>query len=255
MPDPISTPRSDHLLPYDPRDATPLEIAVSGADARLLAAPTHLIRAVWSPDDCPAHLLPYLAAAWSVDHWNPAWPESVKREVIRRSPEIHRLKGTRRAMQRALDALGVKTTIREWFEQTPRGQPYTFHLTAYATAHLFGEATELLSAALQRDIVETIRATKPVSRWFSFEIGVGLARKVAATARGRVIGSINQSQVAQPKTGAGSDAAAVARGRMLGLTEARQVARPITDLARNIAAVAKVRFIGLTTIRMEAYPA
>lgn len=255
MPDAIRTPRAEHLLPYDPRDATALEIAMSGVDARLLDAPTQLIRAVWSPDECPAHLLPYLAAAWSVDHWNPAWPESVKREVIRRAPEIHRLKGTRRAMQRALDALGIKTRIVEWFEQTPRGQPYTFHLTAYATAHLFGEATELLSPALQRDIIETIRATKPVSRWFSFEIGVGLARTAAAHAKGRVLGSLHQPQVAKPKTGAGTDAAAIARGRMLGLAEVRQQARPVTDLVRNVAAVAKVRFIGLTTIRMEAYPA
>ena len=57
MPDIIRTPRAAHLLPYDPRDATPLEIAASGADARLLDAPTHIIRAVWSPDDCPAHLV------------------------------------------------------------------------------------------------------------------------------------------------------------------------------------------------------
>lgn len=254
MPDIIRTPRAAHLLPYDPRDATPLEIAASGADARLLDAPTHIIRAVWSPDDCPAHLLPYLAAAWSVDHWNPAWPESVKREVIRRAPEIHRLKGTRRAMQRALDALGIKTRIREWFEQTPHGQPYTFHLTAYATAHLFGEATELLSAALQRDILETIRATKPVSRWFSFEIGVGLARNVAATAGGRVLGTMVLPQVAAPRTDAGSDAAATSRGRVLGLVRADQIAKPFTDLVKHVGAVARVRVMGLTTIRMEASP-
>ncbi|MCB1520677.1 MAG: phage tail protein I [Hyphomicrobiaceae bacterium] len=255
MVDVIETPRAEHLLPYDPRDATPLEVAISGADARLLAAPSHLIRAVWSPDDCPVHLLPYLAAAWSVDHWNPAWPESVKREVIRRAPEIHRLKGTRRAMQRALDALGVKTLIKEWFEQAPAGEPYTFAVTAYPTARLFGDADALITPQLTRDILETIKSVKPVSRWFSFEIGVGSARDLAAVARYRQIGAPHVPQVARPRTDAGSQAAAVARVRSLGVATVGQAARPLVDLVKGAAAVCRVRSLGFVAFSMEASPA
>lgn len=246
-----TTPRDDIL----PGNATSLERAFDGMDARMLGAPHDVIRAVWSPDDCPAHLLPYLAAAWSVDHWNPAWPESVKREVIRRSPEIHRLKGTRRALRRALDALGVKLSIKEWFETTPLGQPYTFQVTAYPTRWLDGLGDVLITPGLQRDILETIKSVKPVSRWFTFQIGVGASRDVAAVARAQSIGVPHLPQVAEPRTDAGSDAAIVIRARALGLASVGQLAKPVVDRAKDVAAVARVRLLGVISINMEAAPA
>lgn len=236
-------------------NATPLERAFSSMDARLLDSPTQLIRAVWSPDDCPVHLLPYLAAAWSVDVWNPNWPEDVKREVIRRAPEIHRLKGTRRAMQRALDALGVKMRIQEWFEQSPLGAPYTFEVTAYPTRWLYGLGDVLITPQLTRDILETIKAVKPVSRWFGFQIGVGAASEAAAVARSRALGFAAIGQVAKPKHRAASGATATARTRSLGLATVGQVAGPLVDRAMSIAAVARVRLIGVVNLRMEAAPA
>lgn len=255
MVDAIKTPRSEHLLPYDPRDAAPLEVAISGADARILKAPTHLIRAVWSPDDCPAHLLPYLAAAWSVDHWNPAWPEDVKREVIRRAPEIHRLKGTRRALQRALDALGVKLVIKEWFEQVPQGQPYTFRLIAYPVRRLFGSGDALITPQLTRDIIETAKSVKPVSRWFDFQIGVGTLSRLGTAARMRAVNVATRSAVADVPKEFGARAGCAMRGRALAVATRAAAASPASGLGVRFAAAARMRAIQILRLNMEAAPA
>ncbi len=247
----LRTPRSEHLLPYDPRDATPLEVALSGSDARMLSAPTHVVRAVWSPDDCPAHLLPYLATAWSVDHWNPAWPEDMKREVIRRAPEIHRLKGTRRALRRALDALGLRCSITEWWEKTPTGQPYTFHVRALAVERLFGGGP-LITEQLQRDALETIKATKPVSRWFSFEIGVGATSRVAIATRARALHVAAQPASAAPPTTVGRAVHFAARGRALAVATVSATAEPVRRAGVRIVAAARARAIEIHFARMEA---
>jgi len=109
----IDPPRVEHLLPPN---ATPLERALSASDHRLLSAPTWLIRAVWSPDECPEKLLPYLAQAWSVDEWDPAWPEAKKRQVIKDSLWLHQHKGTVGALRRAIAQLDLGATVVEWFE-------------------------------------------------------------------------------------------------------------------------------------------
>ncbi len=247
----LRTPRSEHLLPYDPRDATPLEVALSGSDARMLSAPTHVIRAVWSSDDCPAHLLPYLAAAWSVDHWNPAWPEDVKREVIRRAPEIHRLKGTRRALRRALDALGLRCSITEWWERTPTAQPYTFHVRALAVERLFGGGP-LITEQLQRDALETIKAVKPVSRWFSFEIGVGAVSHIKVATQARALHVAQPSVPAAPLTTVGRAVRFAMRGRAIAVAAAGIAAEPVRCAGVRIVTAARMRAIEIHFARMEA---
>lgn len=116
-------PPAEHLLPPN---ATPLERALSASDTRVLLAPTWVIRAVWDPETCPVHLLPYLAAAWSVDEWDPAWSEAEKRAAIVNALWIHQHKGTVGALKRALARLRLAVTVSEWFEHG--GAPYTFRL-------------------------------------------------------------------------------------------------------------------------------
>ncbi|PJD87429.1 phage tail protein I [Enterobacter hormaechei] len=65
-----------------PVGSSPLEVAAARACAEIENTPVPL-RRLWSPDDCPANLLPWLAWAFSVDRWDESWPEATKREVIR----------------------------------------------------------------------------------------------------------------------------------------------------------------------------
>lgn len=88
-----------------PPNAQPIEYDLEQFPARHqdFAAP---IRMLWSTDACPAHMLPWLAWAFSVDDWDPDWPEETKRSAVAASIAIHRRKGTIGAVRNALAAFG-----------------------------------------------------------------------------------------------------------------------------------------------------
>lgn len=93
-----------HLLP---RNASPLERALSAATERLDQIPVP-IDTLWNPERCPAHLLPWLAWALSVDIWNDAWSEAKKRYVCAQSFTLHKLKGTLEGIRRHVDLAGAR---------------------------------------------------------------------------------------------------------------------------------------------------
>ncbi len=91
------------LLP--PGNSGAAELAIEQASARAVLH-SDLIRPVNRPDDCPPHLLPWLAWSLSVDSWETLWDEETKREVIRQSVWVHQHKGTIGSIRRALIAAG-----------------------------------------------------------------------------------------------------------------------------------------------------
>lgn len=68
-------------------------------------------RLMWNPLQIPAAYLPWLAWALSVDDWDPDWDEETKREVIAGSVEVHRVKGTRRSVEMALQSTGYPNAV------------------------------------------------------------------------------------------------------------------------------------------------
>lgn len=135
-----------------PHNATPQERALSEVAGGVgdLPAP---IREVWNPDTCPPELLAWLAWAFSVDQWDSSWTPEQQRAFIKRSVAIHRHKGTIGAVQDALGALGVVARVREWFNQSPPGLPYTFRVLL--------EADQIgVSANAMRSLFEVIERTK-----------------------------------------------------------------------------------------------
>lgn len=64
------------------------------------------IRHLWNADLCPAHLLPYLACAMSVDGEATDYSEDQLRNLIKMSLSIHRKKGTIAAIKETITALG-----------------------------------------------------------------------------------------------------------------------------------------------------
>lgn len=84
------------FVPQLPRPA-PFEETHSIVNARFkaqLAAYAEGLRTLWSPWDCPEHMLDELAWAWSIDFWRSWWSVDRKRLVIAESPAFHRLKST-----------------------------------------------------------------------------------------------------------------------------------------------------------------
>lgn len=92
---------SRHLPP----NSTPLERALASVSARIsnISVPT---ASIWNAQACPVPLLPWLAAAVSVDVWDETWPEAMKRQAISTSLEIHRKKGVGQAVLTALESAG-----------------------------------------------------------------------------------------------------------------------------------------------------
>lgn len=87
-----------------PPNSTPLERAMAGIGAQLDSLPIDL-RNYRNPMKCPAVLLSFLAWELSVDEWNSQWGEDTKRRVIAESVAVHRRKGTRGSIRRALESI------------------------------------------------------------------------------------------------------------------------------------------------------
>jgi len=109
-----------------PPNATAAERALALAVARVSAVPVPLA-SLWNPQACPAPLLPWLAWALSVDHWDTTWSDTVKRAKIAESLLLHATKGTPWAVEQAVMVAGAPNAhVEEWWEYA--GAPYHFRL-------------------------------------------------------------------------------------------------------------------------------
>lgn len=137
-----------------PNNATPLERAVEGAGTETTAI---TLRTLYNPDTCPAHLLYQLAWAWSVDRWDDAWSEAVKRSVIKSSFYIHKHKGTIGALRRVVEPFGYLIEVVEWWNMAPAGVPGTFALKV-------GVSDSGISDDTYRELSALLDDARPVSR-------------------------------------------------------------------------------------------
>lgn len=143
--------RAVSLLPHN---STRLERAVEAAADE---TPTIPLRALYHPDNCPPSLLYQLAWAWSVDRWDEAWSDDVKRSVIRSAFHVHARKGTIGALRRIVEPFGYLIEVLEWFNQTPEGVPGTFALKV-------GVSNGGISDETYRELSALLDDARPVSR-------------------------------------------------------------------------------------------
>ncbi len=129
------------------------------------------IATLWSPWECPLEVLPFLAWALSVDLWRSDWPETVKRRVVANSLDVHRIKGTRPAVEKALSDLGVSTDLVEWFEKNPEGVPGTFEVTAWANENITPGEKGVLNSEMYEQIRRVIVNSKNTRSHFDFKVG------------------------------------------------------------------------------------
>lgn len=147
-----------------PPNATAVERAIDRASAAALARiPVYLIRWVKDPDSCPLALLPWLAWEYQVDTWNINWSEQKKRDAIKRAHYIHRHRGTVAAVRHALVDSPFGTDIVEWFNQNPKGDPYTFRLNVYQNDLPVTEYD-------QQDLKLAVLRARNLRSWFSVHV-------------------------------------------------------------------------------------
>lgn len=147
---------------------TAREGAIEGADAAVQDIDVGQIITSRDVANAPAAYLPALAFERRVGVWDPLWSVDVQRAVIEAAPEVHRHCGTPYAVKTALGALDVDADVAEWWQASPPGVPYTFHVTAYARARLYDGP--VLDARLIRVVFASILAAKPLSRAFDLTV-------------------------------------------------------------------------------------
>lgn len=160
-----------------PPNASALERALEAADAVLLAMPMRhgQIKDPWT---CPAEYLPWLAWELSLDTWDSAWPEHIKRQRIASAINIQRHKGTAGSVREVIESFGGSVAIREWWQQEPRGRPHTFELVLTIS----GRPGVDPSAKYVEDVIAEVNRTKPVRSHFTFTQGAEFAERLALVA-------------------------------------------------------------------------
>ncbi len=204
--------REDTLSDLLPPSATPLERTIAMANARISEIEIP-IRDLWNPQTCPVALLPWLAWAFSVDHWRSEWPESQKRQAIADSIATHRIKGTPGAVEQALQLLGTAAEVVEWFESG--GTPGTFELRIDANQTL---ANTPLTPDIQQQIRQLADTTKAASRPYVARIA---ARQESTLGSGSIATPRQKTQIST-RTPA---LALAADGRATGVARVRSLAR------------------------------
>lgn len=138
-------------------------------------------RSLWDPDTCPAHLLPWLAWALSVDVWDADWAESTKRAVVAASMDVHRIKGTVASVKSAVGAVETALTVREWWQYG--GEPYTARLEARLSS-VSTDGSGVTPETLAQ-LTRIVDETAPVRVEFELLVGVDFRRPqgVAGIAR------------------------------------------------------------------------
>lgn len=111
-----------------PPNSSPLERAFDTLETEALADMPLPVGDVWSPERCPAALLPWLGWGLSIDIWDSDWTEEQKRAAIASAIDDQRRKGTRAALRRALDRIDPLIGITEWFQDPANLEAYTFRL-------------------------------------------------------------------------------------------------------------------------------
>lgn len=119
------------------------------------------LRDLWNPWKCPVKFLPYLAWAFSVDRWDEAWAETVKRKAVSDAFFIHRRKGTLAAIRSAVGPLGRIIGITEWWENN--ATPGTFELD-------IGVPESGMTPNMNTEMDRLISDARPVSRHCSINI-------------------------------------------------------------------------------------
>lgn len=116
--------------------------ALGDITARLLARrPGEISRLRIYPviDQLPEKLLDILAYDFKVDWWDPNYSLEEKRRTLADSWRVHKMLGTRAAVEMAIRAIYPQTQVQEWFEYE-EGRPYHFKLSIDLT-DTFGDET------------------------------------------------------------------------------------------------------------------
>lgn len=136
------------VIAEDP-DAAALMQALDGLWQEISAG-INLWRILATIEQQPEEVVDKLAWQFHVDYWRDDWSLEVKRKAVINSIRLHRIAGTRGAVEDVIrDIWGNGAILTEWWEFG--GEPGTFEVA-------------LTNSQTQSDIEEFVKSIKPVKR-------------------------------------------------------------------------------------------
>lgn len=119
---------------------------------REIAPAIALLGVLATIDSQPAEVLELLAHQFHVDYWRDDWDLTKKRRIIKDTIRLHRIAGTRGAVDDIIESVwGDGAIVREWWEYG--GEPGTFDVI------LVGDQTQEAVEAFVASIRKVKRAT------------------------------------------------------------------------------------------------
>ncbi len=177
------------LVDLLPPNSTTLERNLARAGAAIERVPVPL-RDLVNPDTCPESALPFLAAAFSVDRWDAAWPVATKRAVIKSAFFVHKKKGTIGALRRVVEPLGYLIRVIEWWQTAPAGPRGTFRID-------IGVLNTGITEEMYQELERLVDDAKPLTRHL---LGLAISMEVRGNAYTHVAAYLGDELTVYPYT-------------------------------------------------------
>ncbi|MGP1575240.1 phage tail protein I [Selenomonas sp.] len=145
------------ILPQNLLRDEQIKAAAQALDAELQKITAATKEALLLPrlDELPEAVIDLLAWQWHVDFYEPNMSLETKRQLVRESIAWHRLKGTKAAVEKMVQAVFRGGVVTEWFEYG--GEPYHFRVDILSAPQITAENTTRL--------LNVINASKNIRSW------------------------------------------------------------------------------------------
>lgn len=136
-------------------DAEPITSLAQVADVELGKINTDLLLIYPAIDSLNEQLIDYLAVQMHVDEYDDTENLDVKRQQVKQSFLLHRLKGTKYAVQKAVSTVYQSAKVEEWPAYS--GDPYHFRIS--------GITAPIEDGAVVNKLVQIVNAYKNTRSW------------------------------------------------------------------------------------------
>lgn len=165
-------------------DAVPITSLAQVADVELGKINTDLLLIYPAIDSLNEQLIDYLAVQMHVDEYDDTENLDVKRQQIKQSFLLHRLKGTKYAVQKAVSTVYQSAKVEEWPEYS--GEPYHFRVTGITApmneTKTINKLVRLINAYKNtRSWLDYVQFNRLYRQTFLFGGNVNLVRKTTIT--------------------------------------------------------------------------
>lgn len=157
-----------------PDNYSSLERALELSFSQQIFSNSSLFPALLDADKAPPAVLPYLAAERLLPVWDAQDTDAIKRQLTGNAWQVRRLSGTRAGLKLALDALDFQSEITPWYEQTPKGEPYSLDIIAWEKGNQPVNVNKVKKLLAYLDDIQSERDQVSLSLMFGVSTQVGL---------------------------------------------------------------------------------